>query len=100
MSESIEEIAKQEDPKNVYKQRLRSFHTLRGLNQHLRTCSKLIDEPKEPPGPPGKKDKDSSPPLRYTRGRIPNYTFEKKINETYEKSFTGEGIYSWCRRVK
>ena len=57
MSESIEEIAKQEDPKNVYKQRLRSFHTLRGLNQHLRTCSKLIDEPKEPPGPPGKKIK-------------------------------------------
>ena len=35
MSESIEEIAKKEDPKNVYKKCLRSFRTLRGLTQHL-----------------------------------------------------------------
>ena len=66
MSESIEEIAKKEDPTNVCKKRLRSFHTLRGLNQLLRTGSKLIEEPKESLDPPGNKDKDSSPPLRYT----------------------------------
>ena len=66
MSESIEEIAKKEDPKNVCKKCLRSFYTLRGLNQHLRTCSKLIEEPKEPPDPPGKENKDSNPPLRCT----------------------------------
>ena len=35
MSESIEEIAKKEDPKNVYKKCLRSFRTLWGLTQHL-----------------------------------------------------------------
>ena len=85
MSESIEEIAKKEDPTNVRKKRLRSFHTLRGLNQLLRTCSKLIEEPKESLDPPGNKDKDSSPPLHYTWKNIPNYTFEKQINETYEK---------------
>ena len=90
MSESIEEIPKKEDRKNVCKKSLSSFHTLRGLNQHLRTCSKLIEEPKEPPDPPRKEGKDSSPPLRYTWGSIPNYTFEKQINETYEKI-----IYWW-----
>ena len=66
MSDSVEEIAKKEDPKNVIKKCLRSFHILRSLNQHLQTCSKLIEEPKEPPDPPEKEDKDSSPPLRYT----------------------------------
>ena len=73
-------------PENVCKKCLRFFHTLRDLNQHLRTCSKLIEEPKEPPDPPRKEGKDSSPPLRYTWGSIPNYTFEKQINETYEKN--------------
>ena len=82
MSESIEEIAKKEDPKNVCKKCLRSFHTLQVLNQHLRTCLNLIEQPKEPPDPPGKEGKESSPPLCYTRGSIPNYTFEKQINET------------------
>ena len=38
MSESIEEIAKKEDPTNVCKKRLRFFHILRGLNQLLQTC--------------------------------------------------------------
>ena len=43
MSESIEETAKKEDRKNVCKKCLKSFHALRGLNLHLRTCSKLIE---------------------------------------------------------
>ena len=85
MSESIEEIAKKMIQKNVCKKYLRSFHTWRGLNQHVRTSSKLIEEPKEPPDPPGKEDKDNSPTLAYKWGSIPNYTFEKQINETYKK---------------
>ena len=93
MSESIKEITKNKDPKNMCRKCVRSFHTLRGLNQHLRTCSKLLEEPKEPPDPPGKEDKDSSPPLRYTWGSIPSYTFENHINEAYEK------IVYWRRNL-
>ena len=93
MSESAEVISKKEDPKNVCKKCLRSFHTIPGLNRHLRTCSKLIGVPKEQPDPPGKEDKDNIPPLCYTWGSIPNYTFEKQINETYEK------IIYWRRNL-
>ena len=57
MSESIEEIAKQEDPKERIKTAFKILPYIMGSKQHLRTCSNLIDEPKEPPDPPGKKIK-------------------------------------------
>ena len=70
MSEWIEEIAKEEDLKNVCKKCLRSFHILRGLNHiNIWTCSKLKEEPKEPPDPSGLEDKDSSLHLCCTWGR-------------------------------
>ena len=56
-------MPKKEDPKNVCKKCLTFFHTLQGLNQNLRTCSKLIEVPKERPDPPWKEDKASSPLL-------------------------------------
>ena len=73
---------------------------LRGLNQNIRTCSKLKEEPKEPPDPSGLEDKDSSLHLCYTWGRY-QITFSKsKQVKDMKKAFTCGGIYSWCQRVK
>ena len=48
---------------------------------------------KEPPDRSRKKDKDNILHLCFPWGSIPNYTFEKQINETYEK------IVYWRRNL-
>ena len=80
----------------VYKhqctQCIRGFHTLRGLNQHLRTCSKSMPKKhRKPPDPP---DKDDSPDkdvcsmrkeqLLYKWGDFDDKTFEKNVQHAYD----------------
>ena len=73
----------------------RIFRTLRGLNQHLRTCSKTSDDSMKPPDQPPDPPPDLPPVNKcagstndqscYTWGNYDNKTFEQNLNMAYEQ---------------
>ena len=64
----------------------RCFRTLRGLNQHHRSCSKSTGEVKKPPDPPPINESDSgTEQLLYMWGLHNNAVFERNLNVAYEQ---------------